>query len=112
MNHLSLLRIARFGSNAEEPSIARTHWFLHEIWHYFINIFHGRLPSSGRKVLSEEAFSDVRIPCGYHNRKPLDWSPLALRYVLLRQYPDFQKSLGYWKSHGTPRHAGCFASTS
>lgn len=84
MNHLSLLRIARFGSNAEEPSIARTHWFLHEIWHYFINIFHGRLPSSGRKVLSEEAFSDVRIPCGYHNRKPLDWSPLALRYVLLR----------------------------
>lgn len=28
MNHLSPLRIARFGSNAEEPSIARTHWCL------------------------------------------------------------------------------------
>lgn len=84
MNHLLPLRIARFELNSEEPSIARTHWCLHEIWHYFIYVFHGRLPSRGRKVLSEEAFSDVRIPCGYHNREPLHWSPLALRYVLLR----------------------------
>ena len=34
----------------------------------FINFLHGRSPSYGRKVLSEEGFSDVRIPFGYHNR--------------------------------------------
>lgn len=80
------MRIARFGSNAEERNMALTDWRQHEIWHFFINVLNGRLPSRGRKVLSEEAFSDVRIPYGYHNREPLDWSPLALRYVLLRQF--------------------------
>lgn len=43
--------------------------------------------AQGSKCLSGETFSDVRIPSGYHNREPLDWSLLALRYVLLRQHP-------------------------
>lgn len=70
--------------------MARTHWRQGEMWHFFINFPRGRSLSDERKLLSKETFRDVRIPPGYHNREPLDLSPLALWYFLLRH--RFSKS--------------------